>query len=36
MKVVMYHYVREAAERLPYFRYLHIDDFAQQLDWFAP
>ena len=35
MKVVMYHYVRPTPERLPYFRYLHIDDFAKQLDWFA-
>ena len=31
----MYHYVREAPDRLPYFRYLHVDDFARQLDWFA-
>jgi peptidoglycan/xylan/chitin deacetylase (PgdA/CDA1 family) len=35
MKAVMYHYVREAPDRLPYFRYLHVDDFARQLDWFA-
>ena len=35
MKAVMYHYVREAPERLPYFRYLHVEDFARQLDWFA-
>ncbi|MGH6750376.1 MAG: hypothetical protein ACRECI_13805, partial [Methyloceanibacter sp.] len=35
MKAVMYHYVREAPNRLPYFRYLHVDDFARQLDWFA-
>jgi peptidoglycan/xylan/chitin deacetylase (PgdA/CDA1 family) len=35
MKAIMYHYVREAPGRLPYFRYLHVEDFARQLDWFA-
>ena len=35
MKAVMYHYVRPSPEHLPYFRYLHLDDFARQLDWFA-
>ena len=35
MKAIMYHYVRPAPEQLPYFRYLHIDDFTRQLDWFA-
>lgn len=35
MKAVMYHYVRQATGELPYFRYLHVDDFARQLDWFA-
>jgi peptidoglycan/xylan/chitin deacetylase (PgdA/CDA1 family) len=35
MKAIMYHYVREAPEGLPYFRYLHVGDFARQLDWFA-
>lgn len=35
MKAIMYHYVRPAPARLPYFRYLHVDDFARQLDWFA-
>ena len=35
MKAIMYHYVREAPSRLPYFRYLHVEDFARQLDWFA-
>jgi peptidoglycan/xylan/chitin deacetylase (PgdA/CDA1 family) len=35
MKAVMYHYVREAPDRLPYFRYLHVEDFERQLDWFA-
>jgi peptidoglycan/xylan/chitin deacetylase (PgdA/CDA1 family) len=31
----MYHYVRPAPDRLPFFRYLHVDDFADQLGWFA-
>jgi peptidoglycan/xylan/chitin deacetylase (PgdA/CDA1 family) len=35
MKAIMYHYVRQASGELPYFRYLHVDDFARQLDWFA-
>jgi peptidoglycan/xylan/chitin deacetylase (PgdA/CDA1 family) len=35
MKAIMYHYVRPAPEQLPHFRYLHVADFAQQLDWFA-
>lgn len=34
MKAVMYHYVRPVPEGLPYFRYLHKDDFAEQLDYF--
>lgn len=34
MKAVMYHYVREGQEDLPYFRYLHRDDFRRQLDMF--
>jgi peptidoglycan/xylan/chitin deacetylase (PgdA/CDA1 family) len=29
----MYHYVRQGREDLPYFRYLHIDDFKEQLDY---
>lgn len=33
MKALMYHYVRPEHEDLPYFRYLHVDDFARQLDW---
>ena len=33
MKALMYHYVRPWPEDLPYFRYLHIDDFCRQLDW---
>ena len=35
MKAIMYHYVRPAPDRLPYFRYLHVEDFARQLDWLA-
>lgn len=35
MKAIMYHYVREATPDLPYFRYLHVDDFRRQLDDFA-
>ena len=31
----MYHYVRWAPDRLPHFRYLHVEDFVRQLDWFA-
>lgn len=34
MKAVMYHYVRKADPALPYFRFLHLDDFIRQLDWF--
>jgi peptidoglycan/xylan/chitin deacetylase (PgdA/CDA1 family) len=30
----MYHYVRPAPHDLPFFRYLHVEDFARQLDWF--
>ena len=33
MKAVMYHYVRPEPEHLPYFRYLHLEDFKRQLDW---
>ncbi len=33
MKAVMYHYVREYDERLPYFTYLHREDFIQQMEW---
>lgn len=35
MNVLMYHYVRPAPADLPYFRYLHRDDFAAQLDALA-
>lgn len=34
MKAIMYHYVREAKASLPYFRYLHLEDFRRQLDLF--
>ena len=33
MKAIMYHYVRPERADLPYFRYLHLEDFARQLDW---
>ncbi|MGI9413034.1 MAG: polysaccharide deacetylase family protein [Hyphomicrobiales bacterium] len=33
MKALMYHYVRPERADLPYFRYLHVEDFAAQLDW---
>lgn len=33
LKALMYHYVRPAPEDLPFFRYLHIEDFRRQLDW---
>lgn len=29
----MYHYVRSDAPDFPYFRYLHIDDFAKQIEY---
>lgn len=35
MKIVMYHYVRPDPVGLPYFRYLHVDDFRLQLDSLA-
>ncbi len=35
MKALMYHYIREGSEDLPYFRYLHIDDFTAQLEELA-
>jgi len=31
----MYHYVRPPPAGLPYFRYLHVDNFRRQLDWLA-
>lgn len=35
MKSVMYHYVREKRADLPFFRFLHIDNFRRQLDYFS-
>jgi peptidoglycan/xylan/chitin deacetylase (PgdA/CDA1 family) len=34
MKAVMYHYVRPSSGDMPYFRYLALDDFRRQLDYF--
>lgn len=34
MKVIMYHYIRPEDESLPEFKYLHLDDFCKQLDFF--
>lgn len=34
MKAVMYHYVRQSDPELPFFRYLSIDNFRSQLDFF--
>ena len=34
MKAVMYHYIRPGVKDLPYFRYLALDDFRRQLDYF--
>lgn len=33
MKAVMYHYVREEQVELPYFKFLHVNDFKKQLDY---
>lgn len=35
MKAIMYHYVRPDHTDLPYFRHLHLDDFARQLEYFG-
>lgn len=35
MKAVMYHYVRTSSVDLPYFRYLHVENFRKQLDFLA-
>ncbi len=32
-KAIMYHYVRHSNPDLPFFRYLSVDNFNQQLDW---
>ncbi|UZP66888.1 polysaccharide deacetylase family protein [Desulfovibrio mangrovi] len=34
MKIIMYHYVRKPDAAFPYLRFLHIDDFRRQLDFF--
>lgn len=34
MRAVMYHYVRPAVPGLPHFRYLHVEDFREQLAFF--
>lgn len=34
MKSIMYHYVRTYSKQLPYFRFLNIDNFKKQLDFF--
>jgi peptidoglycan/xylan/chitin deacetylase (PgdA/CDA1 family) len=34
MKAIMYHYVRKPDPAFPYFKYLHVDDFQRQLDYF--
>ena len=35
MKAVMYHYVREEDEQFPLFKFLHVEDFKKQLDYFS-
>lgn len=35
MKIIMYHYVRPVDNELPYLRYLPLDVFRRQLDFFA-
>lgn len=35
MKAIMYHYVRPDSPTMPWFRYLALDDFRKQLDYFA-
>ncbi len=34
MKAVMYHYVRKQGKTFPHFRFLHVDAFRKQLDYF--
>jgi peptidoglycan/xylan/chitin deacetylase (PgdA/CDA1 family) len=34
MQIATYHYVRRADPALPYFRFLHVEDFRAQLDYF--
>ena len=35
MKAIMYHYIRPSQNDFPFFKYLHVDDFLSQLDWFG-
>ena len=35
LKAIMYHYVRLPRADLPHFKFLHAEDFAKQLDYFA-
>jgi peptidoglycan/xylan/chitin deacetylase (PgdA/CDA1 family) len=35
MKAIMYHYVRPPTDDLPYLRYLSLDNFRNQLDYFG-
>lgn len=34
MKAIMYHYVRQENPSLPFFKFLHVNDFIKQLDLF--
>ena len=34
MKIVTYHYIQEYSKQLPFFNFLHINDFKKQLDYF--
>lgn len=34
-KAVMYHYVRNKSDFMPNLKYLHIEDFNRQLDFFT-
>lgn len=34
MKVIMYHYVRSSSKDFPFFRYLSVENFCKQLDFF--
>ena len=34
MKALMYHYIREFDESMPHLKFLHIQDFKKQLDYF--
>ena len=35
LKALMYHYVRPDDPKFPYFKHLHVEDFACQLQWLA-